>query len=314
MSFEATMLKQAIWLRHVDVINLKLTSDGKLIDKDIDDTTQTKNKDKVKDKVKYVDITRELMREVKGLNCYWTTINKGWSDDNKRLSFKIVNRIEDAEYEAVKRKLMFSYIHDDLIVVADKTRLMLCTQQKFRLPDTSSDYCLGGAFSNMHLKSINLKNIHSSDTKVMTGLFFNSTIEELNVENLDTSDARDITGMFMKCTAHITGIEKLDTHNVGNMQNMFAESKIKGDLNLSGLNTLSLDSTARMFKSANIEGILDLSNFNTSRVENMDEMFMDCKVGTLKMKELDMSKVYTSEDAFLNFKFKNGELNIKNYK
>jgi hypothetical protein len=95
---------------------------------------------------------------------------------------------------------------------------------------------------------------------------------------------------------------------------MFAESKIKGDLNLSGLNTLSLDSTARMFKSANIEGILDLSNFNTSRVENMDEMFMDCKVGTLKMKELDMSKVYTSEDAFLNFKFKNGELNIKNYK
>ena len=100
---------------------------------------------------------------------------------------------------------------------------------------------------------------------------------------------------------HITSLDitRIDTSSIEHMKNMFFNCKSLGSLDLSKFNTDSCIDMEVMFRNCSSLVSLDLSKFNTAKVRTMYGMFEGCS----SLVSLDLSSFNTNSVVYYNYMF-----------
>lgn len=191
-------LKQAIKSGKIDVINLKLTSDNRLIEK------KTNKDDKVF--LARIDITT-------GLEFLRT---------NKDIYFKSNANINNIETKANILGLRLDKIKDNLYILEDKEKIGLISDIQLSLTNNCSNL-----FRDAIVKSISFKGICSSNVKHAEHMFNNCVADKIDMRDFDTSGMISMASFFTGCKANELILGNMNTDKVNNMQNMFYACEAK---------------------------------------------------------------------------------------
>lgn len=224
-------LKRAMSTNKIEVINLTLTSDYRLVDKE---QLQSTNKKK---KQKYAILTREIVK----------AINKP-----KALKFKSNQNIEMLEQ---KSKILGcgKRISKDFLSIESDTEIILVSDKQIQLSDSTPDYdevvkfmYYKGLFADTDFTSINFKNTDSSNVSNMANMFSDCEATAIDLSSLDTSRVKNMRTMFYDCKAQTLDLSNFNTSNVKDMSYMFNGCETTM-IDISNFKTSKTTDTERMF-------------------------------------------------------------------
>ena len=252
-------LKNAIIQGKIEVTNLTLTSDNRLIDKKehnssnkLDNTT--------------IDNSEKLILKLKTLGCY-------------------VGEIETSCHHKCY-----------LASLSPESHILLIPDDVTHLNGHSSDG--QEIIFTEHIQELQgtLKVFGGHNLKGARLMFYNCAVQNLDLSNFDTSNVRNMSYMFYKCEVQHLDLSKFNTSKVTNMSHMFSRCKAQ-HLDLSKFNTSKVTNMSHMFKDCAVQN-LDLSNFDTSNVRNMSSMFQYCEVHQIDLSHFDTSNVTNMSHMF----------------
>lgn len=278
-------LKNAIKNKQIDVINLRLTKDGKLVEK-----YMTKI-----DEDKLVCINAQLIKNYVQPMC-----------KNKDIYFKSNANINNVAVKASTVGASFMQIENNLYIIVDNKKLGIISDKQIGLPWS----CIN-LFENTSFRSINFKNVCTFNVRTIESMFSGCIANKIDMSDFDASRVTNMRECFKHCKVNKIILDNIDTYNVANMRSMFNECTVK-ELDLSSFNTSNVTDMSSMFYGCRLKE-LDLSNFDTSRVKNMNSMFSHSS-----FEKLDVSKFNTQslEHAAGMFSYCNisSRLDIRNFK
>ena len=259
-------LKQAIKANQIDIINLKLTSDNRLI------ATQIKLNKTIKQNKTSVTLKRE----------YITPLN---NQNNKSLSFKIKVNLSNI----IKKSQLLGYttqkLEENLYLLESNTQLLIATDlDKMSLPADCKEL-----FSWSSLKSIDFTNVDTSNVTDMSHMFHNCKTQHLDLSSFNTQNVTDMSWMFSECQAQNLELHSFNTQNVTNMASMFYNCQAQ-QIDLSNFNTQNVTNMSSMFFDCQAQQ-LDLSSFNTQNITSISYMFYNCQAQQLDLSRFNTSKV-----------------------
>ena len=279
-------LKQAIKTNKIDIINLKLTSDNRLINNQFNKKLESKPTNIV------------LKRE------YIINLN---NQNNKSLSFKIKVNLSNL----LKKSKLLGYttqkLEDHLYLLESNTQLIIVTDlAKISLPadcsnlfersslksidftniDTSNVTSMSYMFSRCQAQQLDLSSFNTQNVTNMAGMFHNCQDQHLDLSSFNTQNVTDMSGMFNDCQAQHIDLSSFNTQKVTDMSYMFCECQAQ-QLDLYSLNTKNVIDMSYMFCGCQAQH-LDLSSFNTENVTNMSWMFCKCQ-----SQQIDLSSFNT---------------------
>lgn len=127
---------------------------------------------------------------------------------------------------------------------------------------------------------------HLKDTHSM---FEECKVRSLDLSSFDTRYVEDMKAMFCECKAQSINFSNFNTSSVKNMCGMFHMCEVKS-LDLSSFDTRKVEVMCNMFQACDAQSI-DLHSFNTSAVTNMGCMFMTCEAQSLDLSNFDTRNV-----------------------
>lgn len=257
-------LKQAIKNGQINVLNLKLTKDSKLIYR----------KDRKDNRISYVNRkTIQLLSK------------------KKALSFKSYANISSIKSKAKLIGSSFTKLADNLYLVENENSIIIVSDIQLRFTWDARN-----TFEKTLFTSIDLKEIDTSEVSTMASMFKECKAEHIDLSNFNTSKVTDMSDMFCRCRVKKLDLRSFNTNRVNDMCRMFNECSVE-DLNISSFDTSRVENMISMFEKISANK-LDLSNFNTSNVTTMNRMFSDCKFNELDLGSFDTSKVDEMSDMF----------------
>ena len=208
-------------------------------------------------------------------------------------------------------------INNDLYIVKIRENITIMSEKEFKLYGDR-------VFSHSKFKSLDIREIDTSESTSFKDLFDSSTCEVINISGIDSSKVEDMSGMFNECKylRKIIGLESLRTDKVVTFRRMFACCRALEEIDLSSFNTSNCTNMAYMFSEIGIYGSLDISVFDTTKVQNMEGMFkyarinklvenfntpnleivqymfMGVAISDLSLKNIDTSNVYNFSSMF----------------
>lgn len=247
----SSAVKQLIKSNKVNITNLKLTSDNRLIS--IEETKNT-------------IFTRAHVNK----------INK-----TKRLSFKSnINNIDNIMLKARTLDSIVVQLDKELYAIENSDNILIVSTKQIGLPDNSSDLFLGTMF-----KSINFNDVDTSNVKYMNSMFAYMINTELKLENFNTINVVDMSKSFKGNNFNKLDLSSFNTSKVTDMSYMFNDCRIN-NLNIKSFNTSKVQKMDGMFRGCKLNmSRLDLSNFDIHNVISMTNMFSFC----LSVNEIDLS-------------------------
>lgn len=249
----ANQLKVAISNMQVNCINLTLTSDNRLIDKE---TKEELDREKIRHKKLIVKIS--LLGNKLGDTTY---------------------KLNNAIYEIVGNEI---YLKEVLVEDGD-----------FEIPEFVSGFCreknkeYSGFRSDVFKNCRNIKLKNKSRITDMSGLFADcELLRKIDMSEFDTSRVTDMSDMFAHClNLSYIDMSNVDTSNVVNMEGMFADCESLEKLNIQSFNTSRVNNMGSMFGSCYSLKNIDVSHFDTRNVVDMSYMFFAC----YELKSLNIS-------------------------
>ena len=274
-TISAQQLKQAIKANQINIVNLKLTSDNRLID------IQLKLNEQTKQNKTSITIKRE----------YITPLN---NKNNKSLSFKIKVNLSNI----IKKSQLLGYttqkLEDNLYLLESNTQLLIATDlDKMSLPANCSSL-----FEKSLLRCIDFTNIDTSNVTDMPRMFRWCQAQQLDLSSFNTRNVADMSEMFCGCQAQQLDLSSFNTKNVTDMSFMFGNCQAQ-HLDLSSFNTQNVTDMSYMFSNCQTEH-LDLSSFNTQNVTDMNNMFSDCQAQHLDLSSFNTKNVTNMVGMFYN--------------
>lgn len=255
---DSATLKEMIKSERVNVTNLRLTINNRLIDK-------VENKESIQDE-NAVYIDRDFIRRFNTKRSIYFKSNVNISTLKSKVAMigsKLSNPLAN----------IYILENDSSIGVISDKQLTLKTNCKRLFADTD-------------FKSIDLRGLNSSYVKNMTEMFEKARAESINLSTMNTSNVEKMKDMFKYTRVEKLDLSSFNTSKVTTMEGMF-HSCFARQINISSFDTINVTEMSRMFYDSNVEQ-LNLKHFNTSKVGNMWGMFRKCKV-----KELDLSSFRT---------------------
>lgn len=134
-------------------------------------------------------------------------------------------------------------------------------------------------FAGNDFKEIDLSNFGTGNITDMSCMFRYCKTILLNLSNFNTSNVTNMADMFVGVKAEEINLSHFDTSNVANMYQMFAGCKTTS-LDLSSFDTSHVSDMEHMFKGCNIEYV-DASHFKLNQATNIRYMFEDCNIGSI---------------------------------
>lgn len=271
-------LKCAIECKQLEVVNLTLTKDGRLIDKKVDTQIES-NKFPTDQEIQNIIAKSRML----GLR-----VDEILTEDNNKcyLIYRTKNEllllIPSDVTESPRFLFQNSYIQKAEVLggsglINTKKMFADCAAQELNLSkfDTSNVINMDEMFYGCKTKKLDLSSFNTHKVVNISRMFFGCRAKTLNISNFDTSKVTDMGGLFKSCWVDDIDLSVFNTSNVTNMAGMFSYCKFK-QLDLSNFDTSNVTDMGSMFYNSNIE-ILDISSFNLSNIIDMRRMFTDCK-------------------------------------
>ena len=275
-------LKQAIQNNQINITNLTLTSDNRLINttKQPKQTSQNQPKNKTSTpKIQYSLLTREIVEQ----------INKP-----KALKFQSNQNLEAINSKATLLGYKVTKLSNDFLSIESNTEIILVSNKQIQLGNTH--YGNGspiGLFQDTDFTSIDFHNTDTSNVTNMERMFFRCKAQTIDLSSFDTSNVTNMEHMFWNCRAQAIDLSSFNTKHVKYMSSMFEGCEAQ-NLDLSSFDTSNVKYMDCMFNDCRAKN-LDLSSFDTSRVTAMNYMFGHCKTQTIDLSSFDTSNVTTME-------------------
>ena len=207
-------LKQAIKQGELEVINLTLTSDNRLIDKAITQTPTQQTPQEI------IDIDKMLLR-LKLLGCIITKIDEG-CDHTIYLA-----KISEEDYRLVIPDDVTEILFDDdffgitpineIPIKSSNTKLTVYGGNNLKIT--------GRLFQGTWFKAIDLRKFNTSKITDMQWMFAECRATSIDLSSFDTSKVTNMECMFNRCQAISLDLSSFDTSNVTNMKYMFCFCK-----------------------------------------------------------------------------------------
>ena len=274
---KAEKLKEVIRSGQLDIINLTLTSDNRLIDKKPDTVPKPTTASSSKQNIN----VEAILAKAKATGCNIVTLDTACnhkcylasSQNNLDHILIIPDDVEDI-YETNRDldedDIPISRIEGSLKVIGGKGL-------------TSAHHM----FALCKARSIDLSSFNTSKVTSMGSIFAGCKAQSLDLRCFNTSKVTNMSFMFMNCEAQSIGLSSFDTRKVTGMRWMFMYCKAHS-IDLSSFNTSKVEDMEKMFCRCEAQSI-DLSSFDTSEVTDMEQMFKGCKarvkVNDAKLKE-----------------------------
>ncbi len=235
--------------RVVDVVNLKLGSDGRIIDAT-----------KKKPDLPFCYVESSVL--------YQYAIKKVEYTEDKNLLFR--SNIPDLKIHLAKLKLMnikivqHKFIQPDLLFLETENTVEFLSNKPIRFRDSNLR-------ENMGIKP--------------QGHFQYFIYNSIDMSQVDTSEMTNMGFMFENCQAKYVNWGRMNTANVTTMECMCSSSfKFMTQLDFSSFDTSKVENMSYMFAYCHTQRPLDLHNFNTERVKSMYGMFLRCETPALNIK------------------------------
>lgn len=269
-------LKTVMSQGRIEVINLTLTSDNRIIDKS---NTNIQNPKKPNSEASSEQLELEIKFMTLGIK------KENITEINTDCGHKI--------YLCKKSKYNYIvYIPDNVTNIGFDNSALL-PRSKIKIDG---------------LKTV-LEVYGGKNLKTTEALFAGCKFYMIDLGNLDTRNVENMNRMFHGCCSDIINVNKLNTSKVISMREMFSLSEI-GFLDLSSFDTSNVIDMRGMFEYCETSGI-SLYRFNTSKVKNMRSMFADCQVYYLDLRNFDTRNVVDMSRMFESCKAE--YLNISNF-
>ena len=240
---KAEKLKEVIREKQVDVINLTLTYDNRLIDKK--QVTPSKPMTK-QSNTKNVNV-EAILNKVKATGCNIKSFNTACGHE-----FYVL--------ENVDIKTVWLVIPDNVTVMDD------CKEFLFK------------PFDDFYFNTITcdtLKVIGGSGLITTKCLFMNCNAKHLDLSRFDTINVVDMSWTFAKCKCNTIDFSGYKTHKAENMEAMFYECETES-LDLRSFDTSNVTDMCMMFEWCHAKYI-DLSSFDISKVYHKRDIFSLCR-------------------------------------
>ena len=151
-------------------------------------------------------------------------------------------------------------------------------------------------FSHSEAQKIDMFNTDTSRVTNMKAMFCCCKAQYINISRLNTENVTNMTAMFMKCKAQILDFSNFNTSKVSTMYSMFFGCETS-KLDLSSFDTSNVTDMEGMFNGCKTDG-LHISSFNTAKVESMSNMFSHAKIPVINILSFDTSKVNNFDSMF----------------
>ena len=181
--------------------------------------------------------------------------------------------------------------------VPDYARVGGVSYNKVRFSKDASEMFKG----HTELKTLDLKNVDTSDVTSMRGIFENcSGLTSVDLTKFDTGKVTNMADMFSECSSLTNlDLDSFDTNKVEFMSQMFKDCSSLTSLDLSGFDTGEVTSMNMMFSKCKSLISLNLEGVKTGGVRSMHCMFMDCE----SLPSVDLSGFDTGNVNMMSFMF-----------
>ena len=232
----ADQLKTSIKNKQIEIKNLTLTSDNRLIDTTIKQSKLqepkiSNEKQKIKDimaKAKLLGLPIQELPTSCNHRCYLISVSET----------------------------------EHIVCIPDDVTKMNEYDSIFPFTDTIQE--IQGT-----LKIIGGHNIEDANN-----MFKNCQVQSLDLSSFDTSNVTDMRSMFCECEAQSLNLSSFNTSKVIYMGYMFSRCEAQS-INLSSFDTSKVTDMRSMFWGCSAQ-YLDLSSFNISKVTDIRYMFDNC--------------------------------------
>ena len=251
-------LKTAIQNQQINIINLTLTSDNRLIA-----TTPTQQP-----QTQAPQISEEQ---------------------------KIINLITKAKTLGTLKEIPTYCKHKCYLIYQSPTQHLIYIPDDVTKLNYTDWYRLDFTKHIEHLRGA-LKVVGGKNLKDASNMFKHCQAQSIDLSNFNTSNVTDMRFMFHNCQAQSLDLSSFDTSNVEDMEEMFGGCQTKS-LDISNFNTSNVRNMEHMFHYCQAES-LDLRNFDTSKVTNMRFIFGGCQAKFIDISSFITSKVIDMQGMF----------------
>lgn len=223
--YEAAVLKDYIRNGMIVVTNLKLTSDGRLVDASpikeelkVDGISKADNfewpdYDMVEINRAFVDALYKIIKDTSTnvKNAELTFV--GVSKENIN---SFLNKTEASGY----KKYLFE--NKTVLLIGNNDKYIIASSAKMKLANTHVSGASTGVFEGLKLKKLVLKDIDSKSTEDMTSLFAFIDIDELDIASIVTCRCKRMNHMFNGAKTQRLNLTNFEVDYVETFTNMFA--------------------------------------------------------------------------------------------
>lgn len=266
-SLNAGSLKEAIKIGEIDVDNLKLTSDGRLID-----TYRNNSKSSSNELKNIIGRAKILCWEVKRLE------SSGGQVILIQNKHKYILYIPDDVEE------LNSIEGEELISQIDKL------EGEIKVLGGRGLNNVHGMFEYTKFSEFDLSKFEAHGIYDMSSMFKYSKAESLNLSGLDTSRVVNVTKMFSSMYIKELDLSGFDMSRVINAQNMFTNSNII-KLKLNELNLYTVKSMKQAFFNTTIIEDLDMSTLKLNEECDVKDIFKYSNINKLTLNEKQHSLI-----------------------
>lgn len=310
IKLNADYVKHQILKGTLDVINLTLTSDNRLIDKKVVNTAINDRTTKDKEMILKIMQKAKLLNKLKEIQAYSgdkvylvsqsDTMHFVYIPDNVTILNDKDNNSRDTFTHKIKRLRGTIKVIGGSGLVSTCDMFKDCAASKIDISslDTSNVTDMSSMFNKCSALDIDLTGIDTHLVTDMSFMFAGCWLKSIDLSHLDTSEVTDMRGMFHKCKIENLGKLQINTRNVVNMNKIFEGLETKS-LDISGLDTSSVQGMRAMFKSCNIQS-LNIGGIDTRRVLTMQEMFKHSRIPVIALTNFDTLSVDSMIDMFYN--------------
>ena len=277
VAVKAERLKEVIKSGQLEVINLTLTSDNRLIDK------------------QSVTSLKSTTTPSKPTTTHSKLSTKAVIDKAKGKGYSITAFDTDCGHKCYLASSPDNTEH--ILIIPDDVRFIYDKNIRHGFDDIFGCSCdIAERIADIRGK---LKVIGGKGLTSTTYMFCRCEVQSLDLSSFDTSNITDMSRMFFECGVPSLDLRYFDTSRVTNMRSMFdnVDGRSPKSINLSSFNTSKVTDMESMFRSCKAQS-LDLSSFDTSKVTNMKNMFSDCRAHSIYLNSFDTSKVTNMRGMF----------------
>ena len=259
---EPAELKRAIRDGKIQITNLKLTSDNRLIDTHQTDT-KISNTEVLINKLKLIGYKNAVQIYTEfGTVCY--LMSKGNDDYAVIIPDDIQKVVKSCTgWEAIKN-----------------------LKGKLKIVGGSGLTDISYMFYGCRADLIDLSSLNTSNVTAMASTFEGCRAQTLILTSFKTQNVQDMSYMFKMCDVQELDLSSFDTRNLTEMSYMFDCCDAK-HINLSSFNTSKVQVMHGIFRDCKAEA-LDLTSFDTRNVISFNNMFARCRAKTINISSFEV--------------------------